>query len=83
MVWPEPDPKAAPHPAAETGTVGPDSRAGHDPPIPGHILAALDRHGARQAAEACDRCGVAAVVERKCKVVCLNCGTILKSCADL
>jgi len=26
---------------------------------------------------------MAAVVERKCKVICLNCGTILKSCADL
>jgi uncharacterized membrane protein len=31
----------------------------------------------------CDVCGVAAVVERKCKVICLNCHTILKTCADL
>jgi hypothetical protein len=33
--------------------------------------------------DVCDRCGMATVVERKCKVICLNCGTILKSCADL
>jgi hypothetical protein len=31
----------------------------------------------------CEVCGVAAVVERKCKVICLNCHTILKTCADL
>ena len=31
----------------------------------------------------CDVCGVDAVIERKCKVICRNCGTILKSCADL
>ena len=31
----------------------------------------------------CDVCGSANVVEIKCKVVCQNCGTILKSCADL
>jgi hypothetical protein len=35
------------------------------------------------AGEVCEVCGVAAVVERKCKVICLNCHTILKSCADL
>jgi hypothetical protein len=33
--------------------------------------------------EVCDICGSSAVVEIKCKVVCQNCGTILKSCADL
>jgi hypothetical protein len=33
--------------------------------------------------EVCDICGSNRVVEIKCKVVCLNCGTILKSCADL
>jgi len=33
--------------------------------------------------ERCEVCGVAAVVERKCKVICLNCHTILKTCADL
>jgi hypothetical protein len=31
----------------------------------------------------CDVCGSTRVVEIKCKVVCQNCGTILKSCADL
>jgi hypothetical protein len=33
--------------------------------------------------EVCDVCGSLDVVEIKCKVVCRNCGTILKSCADL
>lgn len=33
--------------------------------------------------EVCDICGSNRVVEIKCKVVCQNCGTILKSCADL
>jgi hypothetical protein len=28
-------------------------------------------------------CGSPKLVERKCKVICANCGTILKSCADL
>ena len=31
----------------------------------------------------CDVCGSTLVVEIKCKVICQNCGTILKSCADL
>jgi len=31
----------------------------------------------------CDVCGSMKVVEIKCKVICQNCGTILKSCADL
>jgi len=31
----------------------------------------------------CDICGSTDVREIKCKVVCGNCGTILKSCADL
>ena len=39
--------------------------------------------GDKPVAEACDLCGATALVERKCKVVCLNCGTILKTCADL
>ncbi len=33
--------------------------------------------------ETCDVCGSALISWRKCKLVCLNCGTILKSCADL
>ena len=31
----------------------------------------------------CALCGVAALVWRKCKLVCENCGTINKTCADL
>jgi hypothetical protein len=33
--------------------------------------------------EVCDVCGSPNVQEIKCKVICQNCGTILKSCADL
>lgn len=32
--------------------------------------------------EVCDVCGNPAVVWRKCKQLCLQCGTILRSCAD-
>ena len=31
----------------------------------------------------CDICGSADVKEIKCKVICQNCGTILRSCGDL
>jgi hypothetical protein len=31
----------------------------------------------------CDICGVPALVWRKCKLVCENCGAINKTCADL
>jgi len=34
-------------------------------------------------AEVCDICGSTNVKEIKCKLICQNCGTILKSCADL
>jgi hypothetical protein len=33
--------------------------------------------------EVCDICGSSQVKEIKCKLICQNCGTILKSCADL
>lgn len=33
--------------------------------------------------EVCDVCGSTNIVEVKCKVVCQNCGTILRSCSDL
>jgi len=33
--------------------------------------------------EVCDICGSTDIKEIKCKVICQNCGTILKSCADL
>ena len=33
--------------------------------------------------EVCDVCGSTDVKEIKCKLICQNCGTILRSCADL
>ena len=33
--------------------------------------------------ETCDVCGAASLVEIKCKVICRNCGSIVRSCADL
>jgi rubredoxin len=32
--------------------------------------------------EVCDVCGSTNVEEIKCKLICRNCGTILRSCAD-
>lgn len=34
-------------------------------------------------AERCEVCGVPALVWRKCKLICENCGSVNKSCADL
>jgi rubredoxin len=34
-------------------------------------------------AEVCDICGSTNIKEIKCKLICQNCGTILRSCADL
>jgi hypothetical protein len=34
-------------------------------------------------ADVCDVCGSANIKEIKCKLICQNCGTILRSCADL
>lgn len=31
----------------------------------------------------CEVCGSSRVIEIKCKLICQNCGTILRSCADL
>jgi hypothetical protein len=33
--------------------------------------------------DVCDVCGSTDLLQIKCKVVCRNCGTILKSCSDL
>ena len=33
--------------------------------------------------EVCDVCGSLEIVEIKCKIMCRNCGTILRSCSDL
>lgn len=35
------------------------------------------------ATELCDVCGSSNLKEIKCKIVCQNCGTILRSCSDL
>jgi hypothetical protein len=35
------------------------------------------------ATEVCEVCGSTDVKEIKCKLICQNCGTILRSCADL
>lgn len=35
------------------------------------------------ATEVCDVCGSSQVREIKCKLICQNCGTILRSCSDL
>jgi hypothetical protein len=35
------------------------------------------------AADVCEVCGSSDVKEIKCKVICQNCGTILRTCADL
>jgi hypothetical protein len=33
--------------------------------------------------DSCDVCGSTEIVEIKCKIMCRNCGTILRSCSDL
>ena len=38
---------------------------------------------ALETAEMCDVCGSARTTWRKCKLVCLDCQAIVKSCADL
>ena len=35
------------------------------------------------AIEACEVCGSTDIRQFKCKVICQNCGTILKTCSDL
>ena len=35
------------------------------------------------AEETCDICGSTNIKEIKCKLICQNCGAILRSCADL
>lgn len=38
---------------------------------------------ANESKETCEVCGSERLVWRKCKQVCLDCGTINRSCADL
>jgi rubredoxin len=35
------------------------------------------------ASDVCDVCGSTNLKEIKCKLICQNCGTILRSCSDL
>ena len=35
------------------------------------------------AGDVCEVCGSTDIKEIKCKVICQNCGTILKTCSDL
>jgi hypothetical protein len=39
--------------------------------------------GPRSSVESCDYCGAEALIWRKCKLICEQCGNIVKSCADL
>ena len=52
-------------------------------PVTPVTAAAPVTHEPGDLGETCDMCGMAQVEWRKCKLVCRNCGTILKSCADL
>jgi rubredoxin len=38
---------------------------------------------AASGSDLCDVCGSTDIVEIKCKIMCRNCGTILRSCSDL
>ena len=51
----------------------------HDTECPGP----RDSEESERVTEPCDVCGSDRVTWQKCKLICLNCGTILKSCADL
>jgi hypothetical protein len=54
---------------------------------PRALVAASDRAArtepALEADESCDVCGATTLAWRKCKLVCLSCRSIVKSCADL
>jgi len=41
------------------------------------------RHDDPPQSERCDRCGSASTWWRNCKLLCRDCGAIVKSCADL
>lgn len=51
--------------------VGISQRA--DPPVP----------SLQSPVDSCDYCGAEALTWRKCKLICEQCGNIVKSCADL
>lgn len=52
----------------------------HRPIVDGQPLGTISTNGD---ADRCPICGMAAMVERRCKIVCRHCRTILQSCADL
>jgi len=71
-----------PAPGAGTGTGEPSPRraaAGAAPPA----LPAPPAPGPEARVESCDICGSTDLADLRCKVICRNCHTILKSCADL
>jgi hypothetical protein len=43
---------------------------------------AIEQHSDPEA-DACDVCGSGRTEWRKCKLICANCNSIVKSCADL
>jgi len=61
----------------------PDDPAGQ-PLIPTPLPAeATPRQYQGKAADVCDICGSDRLVWRNCKLLCTNCRSIVKSCADL
>jgi hypothetical protein len=46
-------------------------------------LGEAERSAPAQCADRCDYCGAESIVWRMCKLICLNCGNIVRSCADL
>jgi hypothetical protein len=51
---------------------------------PGVVIdSAVHQADAPLAAESCDYCGSARLEWRKCKLICVDCRQINKSCADL
>lgn len=59
----------------EAGSRKPEVAAAGSPPASGLRLPA--------GPETCDYCGAEGLVWRKCKLICEQCGNIVKSCADL
>jgi hypothetical protein len=57
----------------------------YDFPRTGHVRPAgtMEAEPSAQPAESCDLCGSSALEWRKCKLVCMHCRSIVKSCADL
>lgn len=50
---------------------------------PPAVAAAANAAASNEASDVCDVCGREALYELRCKVVCGNCRSIVRSCADL